>query len=65
MAEVKKKTTDVKEITAPAFDKSTLMGAKIFKDRKDVLDVVVGDGEEITIEMAQLRIKKFMDREVR
>lgn len=47
------------------FSKEALLASGYFDNRKDALAVVIGDGEEITVEEAQARLKKFMERKVR
>lgn len=56
-----------KETTGKAtrFSKKALLMSAIFANRKDVLGVVVNDGEEITVDEAQARIEKFMKGRVR
>ena len=46
------------------FSKEQLMMAAVFANRRDVLGVVVGDGEEITVSEAKTRIEKFMKGKV-
>lgn len=47
------------------FPKEQLLTAAIFANRKDALDVVIKDGEKITIEEAQTRLEKFMKGQVK
>lgn len=47
------------------FSKEALLASGYFDNRKDALAVVIGDGEVITIEEAQARLKKFMERKVK
>lgn len=52
------KTTETK--AAPTYTKESLMKAKAFTGKADVLGAVVKDGECLTVEEAQSKIEKFM-----
>lgn len=47
------------------FTKEQLLKAKDFADRKDILSVLVEDGEMLSKEEAEKRINKFMKGKVR
>lgn len=62
MPKAKKEVKEAKEVK---FTKDKLLKAAVFYNRKDVLGVVVDDGEEITIAEAAERIEKFMKGQVK
>lgn len=59
-----KEIKGVKEVEETVFDKDQLVSSKRFMNNKDVLNVLIEDGEKITIEEAQKRIENFMKGKV-
>ena len=53
------------EVVEKKFTKAELLTAKIFKNRKDILNVVLRDGEKYTQNEAQEMIEKFMKGKVK
>nr|DAD79129.1 MAG TPA: hypothetical protein [Siphoviridae sp. ctsDY37]DAF96037.1 MAG TPA: hypothetical protein [Siphoviridae sp. cteLB10] len=60
-----KEIKGVKEVEETVFDKDQLVSSKKFMSNKDVLSVLIEDGEKITIEEAQKRIETFKKRKVK
>lgn len=60
-----KEIKNVKEVEETVFDKDQLVSSKKFMNNKDVLSVLIEDGEKITIEEAQKRIETFKKRKVK
>ncbi len=50
---------------AEVFTREALIASGRFDNRKDALAALIGDGEELSIDQAQARLKKFMKRKVR
>ncbi len=46
------------------FSKEDLLNSKVFADRKDILNVVLKDGEGVTIDEATKKIDAFMKGKV-
>ena len=53
------------EVVEEKFTKSELLTAKILKNRKDILNVLIKDDEKLSIREAQERIEKFMKGKVK
>ena len=49
-----------KEETQEVFDKKTLLHSERFAGYRDALSVLIQDGERLTIDQAEARIKQFM-----
>lgn len=49
---------------AQAFSKEELLNAKVFENRKDLLNVLLNDEEGISIEEAQERIDAYLKGKV-
>ena len=49
-----------KEETQDVFDKKTLLHSERFAGYRDALSVLIQDGERLTIEEVEARIKQFM-----
>lgn len=66
-ATTKKETTQKEEKAeqATTYSKKTLLNAKIFANRKDALNVLVGDDELLSIDEVQERLNNFMKEEVK
>lgn len=60
-----KEIKNVKEVEETVFDKDQLVSSKKFMNNKDVLSVLIEDGEKITTEEAQKRIETFKKRKVK
>lgn len=60
-----KEIKGVKEVEETVFDKDQLVSSKKFMSNKDVLSVLIEDGEKITIEEAKKRIENFMKGKVK
>lgn len=48
-----------KVIIENKFTKEQLISSKLFRNNKDILNVLIQDNEEISIDEAQKRIEKF------
>lgn len=46
------------------FSKEELLNAKVFENRKDLLNVLLNDEEEISVEEAQERINTYLKGKV-
>lgn len=46
------------------FTKAALAGSKRFQARRDLLNVILDDGEEYTIEEAETIINNYLNKEV-
>lgn len=57
----KKEVCVVKEVT---FAKAKLLTARVFANVKDIIAVVVTDGEEITLAEAETRVNEFLKGKV-
>lgn len=53
------------EVVEEKFTKSELLTAKILKNRKDILSVLIKDDEKLSIREAQEIIEKFMKGKVK
>lgn len=53
------------EVVEEKFTKTELLTAKILKNRKDILSVLIKDDEKLSIREAQERIEKFMKGKVK
>lgn len=53
------------EVVEKKLTKAELLTAKIFKNRKDILSVLMKDDEELSYREAQERIEKFMKGKVK
>ncbi|MCI8609997.1 MAG: hypothetical protein HFE73_10170 [Firmicutes bacterium] len=51
--------------TAKLYTKKALLTSAQFQNRRDMLDVLIEDEEEISILEAQKRLEKFMKRKVK
>ncbi len=60
----KKETREVKQ-EVQKYSKKQLLQSKKYLDRKDVLGVVVKDGENVTLEELDKRISTFMKGKVK
>lgn len=54
-----------KEFVDDKFSKENLLSANIFKNRKDILSVLIKDDEELSIKETQERMNKFMKGKVK
>lgn len=48
----------------PLFSKEMILKSKRFKNRRDALNVILNDNEELTVEEVQKRLDEFMKRKV-
>lgn len=53
------KKEEKKVVIENKFTKEQLISSKLFKNNKDILNVLIQDNEEISIDEAQKRIEKF------
>jgi len=65
MGKVKNEKIEKNEVVEKKFTKLELLSAKIFKNRKDILSVLVKDDEKLSISEAQEKIEKFMKGKVK
>jgi len=65
MGKVKTEKIEKNEVVEKKFTKLELLSAKIFKNRKDILSVLVKDDEKLSISEAQEKIEKFMKGKVK
>lgn len=65
MGKVKVEKIEKNQIVEEKFTKKELLSAKIFKNRKDILSVLVKDDEKLSINEAQEKIEKFMKGKVK
>lgn len=61
MLRMKKEKTKSKEeiLEASKFTKEQLVSSRLFRNNKDVLNALIKDNEELTIEQAKERIENF------
>ena len=55
------KKTNVAEVK---YTKEQLLSSAVFRNRKDALQVVIQDGEKVTVAEAKTRLKNFMKGKV-
>lgn len=55
----------VKQANVAKFTKAALLNSKQFAGRKDLLNVVLKDGEQYTIEQAKNLMKSFLTKRVK
>ncbi len=53
------KKEEKKVVIENKFTKEQLISSKLFRNNKDILNVLIQDNEEISIDEAQKRIEKF------
>lgn len=53
------KKEEKKVVIGNKFTKEQLISSKLFKNNKDILNVLIQDNEEISIDEVQKRIEKF------
>lgn len=62
----KEKQNSVEEkVVEDKFTKKQFLSSKLFKNNKDVLNVVIKDDEELSIKEAKERIENFMKGKVK
>lgn len=61
----KKKEEIITEVAQEKFGKEQLLKSVIFEDNKDILNVILEDDSEYTLEEVKERIKEFKKEEVK
>ncbi len=62
---VSKSTKSLENKTAKKFSREKLEKSKAFEGRQDILNIVIANDETVTIDEANLRIDKFLQKEVK
>ena len=60
----KVKNDEVKQETVSSYTKEQILGSKKYKDRRDILGVLLTDGAEYTLEKVDSLLEKFMKGKV-
>ena len=61
----KKKTDEVMQNTVVTYSKEQILVSKKYENRKDILGVLLADGEEYTFEKVDSLLDRFMKGKVR
>lgn len=52
-------------VETPKHKKEVLLSAKVFANRRDILNALINENEELSIEEAQIRINNYMKGKVK
>jgi hypothetical protein len=60
----KNKTDEIKQETVQAYSKEQILASKKYKNRRDILGVLLGNDKEYTFEKVDSLLEKFMKGKV-
>lgn len=60
----KNKTDEIKQETVQAYSKEQILASKKYKNRRDILGVLLADDKEYTFEKVDSLLEKFMKGKV-